>query len=246
MSTSTNENQIEQLAALEHQQWSAWTKHFLENSTAVAIARWKRQLATSYEHLTEEEKEADRVWARKALACIETTANPGIPYEGKFLRIKKSGRWEYVQRTKASGIVAMLAITEDEKVLLIEQFRLPVGQTVVEIPAGLAGDLAEDESLADAARRELLEETGYEAREMERVFEGPSSAGLTDETVTFFRARGLEKTGPGLGDGSEKIIVHEIPFEEVDAWLHSRMALGHAVDCRVYTALHFENRARRR
>jgi ADP-ribose pyrophosphatase len=177
---------------------------------------------------------------------MNTNPTEEVSYEGKFLRIKRIGRWEFAQRTKATGVVAMLAITDEDKVLLIEQFRAPVGKTVVEIPAGLAGDIAEGEPLAEAARRELLEETGYEAEQMDWVFEGPSSAGLTDEVITIYRARGLAKTGPGLGDGSEKIAVHEVPFEAVDEWLQARRELGHAIDPRVYTALYFETRARGR
>jgi ADP-ribose pyrophosphatase len=171
-------------------------------------------------------------------------ASPDIPYEGKFLRIKKIGRWEFAQRTKATGIVATLAITDEGKVVFIEQFRPPLNRIVVEIPAGLAGDVTESEPLDAAARRELLEETGYEAKLMDRFFEGPSSAGLTDETITFFRAGGMKKTAPGVGDGSEKITVFEIPFAEVHDWLQSRQALGHAIDCRVYTALYFELHSR--
>lgn len=240
------EDKIERLAELEHEQWSTWTKHFLANSTDENLARWQRQAATPYNQLTDEEKEADRIWARKAMDCARTTPSQDIPYEGKFLRIKRSGRWEFAQRTKASGVVAMLAITEDDKVLLIEQFRPPLGKAVVEIPAGLAGDLADSESLVDAARRELLEETGYEAKKMEWIFDGPSSAGLTDEVITIFRARGLTRTGPGLGDGSEKITIHEVPFDQIDDWLGTRRELGHAIDSRVYTALYFEVRSRRR
>lgn len=184
--------------------------------------------------------------ARKLPKSWLKEIEPVTAFEGKFLRIKRRGRWEYVERVKASGVVAVLAITDEDKVVLIEQFRPPLGKIVVEIPAGLAGDIAgsESELLAEAARRELLEETGYETQDVEWLFEGPSSAGLTDETITFFRARRLKKTGEGLGDGSEQISFYEIPFQEVDAWLASRRALGHAIDCRVYSALYFETRAR--
>ncbi|PTX96106.1 NUDIX hydrolase [Spartobacteria bacterium LR76] len=174
------------------------------------------------------------------------TSDSDTPYEGKYLRIKRSNGWEFVQRTKVTGVVAMLAITDENKVLLIEQFRPPLGKTVVEIPAGLAGDISEGEPLVEAARRELLEETGYDAAELEQVFEGPSSAGLTDEVITIFLARELKKAGMGVGDGSEKITLHEIPLAEVDRWLKSRQALGHIVDSRVYTALYFELRSRGR
>src|SRR5436190_21784999 len=88
-----------------------------------------------------------------------------VLYEGKFRRYVRRGGWEYVARRNVTGIVGIIAVTDDGKLVLVEQFRPPVGKNVIEIPAGLAGDVAgsEHEALAEAARRELLEETGYEA-----------------------------------------------------------------------------------
>ena len=98
-------------------------------------------------------------------------ANSETVAEGKFIRLVRKGTWEYVTRKGVCGIVAMVALTDDGKLVFVEQDRPPVGKRVVELPAGLAGDKAgeEDEALADAARRELLEETGYEALSMVRV-----------------------------------------------------------------------------
>jgi ADP-ribose pyrophosphatase len=170
---------------------------------------------------------------------------PEILYEGKFLRLVSDNSWEYVERKKASGVVAILAITDEGKVLLIEQYRPAMGRAVVEVPAGLAGDVAgsEHEDLAEAARRELLEETGYEAREMEFLADGPSSAGLATEFVSFFRARGLTKVEKGGGDQSEEIAVHEVPLAAVPDWLAARRAAGLTVDCKLYSALYFANLA---
>jgi ADP-ribose pyrophosphatase len=112
--------------------------------------------------------------------------------------------------------------------------------SVIELPAGLAGDVPEDadEPLEAAARRELVEETGYEATNLERLFEGPLSAGMTTEVVTFFRATGLTKTGAGGGDGSESITVHEVPLAEADRWLAGQAAAGKLVDPKVYVGLY--------
>jgi len=162
-------------------------------------------------------------------------------YEGKFLRVRRKGHWEYVERRKVSGIVGIVAITPAGKLILVEQFRAPLGRDVIELPAGLAGDVAgqETEEMANAARRELLEETGYEAADMVEVAEGPPSAGLSTEVITLFRATGLKKTGDGGGDASEKITVHEVPLADVREWLHAQAAAGKAIDIKVWAGLYF-------
>ncbi|MCA9517037.1 MAG: NUDIX hydrolase [Myxococcales bacterium] len=160
---------------------------------------------------------------------------------GRFTRLVSVAGWEYVERTNASGIVIIIAVTPEGRLLMVEQLRPPVGARVVELPAGLAGDLADaaDEPLAEAARRELVEETGWDAAHMTRVAHGPLSAGLTSEVVTVFRADGLTRVGEGGGDESEDIVVHEVPFGEVPAFLRAREAAGALVDPKVYAALWF-------
>lgn len=157
-------------------------------------------------------------------------------YLGRHLEMVANGRWEYVRRTGVSGVVAILAVTDDDRVVLVEQYRIPVGQRVLELPAGLAGDLAgaEDEPLVEAAKRELLEETGYEASEWVDLGIGPASAGLTSETIHFFGARGLRKVGPGGGDASEDIEVREVPLAEIRGALSGSEVL---VDAKIPGAL---------
>lgn len=151
------------------------------------------------------------------------------------------GGWEACERVKAAGVVTIVAVTRDNRLVLTEQFRPPVGRRVIEMPAGLAGDVAgeEHEALAEAARRELLEETGCSADAMEFLTAGPSSAGLTSEVITFFRAVGVRKTGPGGGDGSESIVLHEVPLAGIRGWLRDREADGLLVDPKVYAGLLF-------
>ncbi len=162
-------------------------------------------------------------------------------HDGKVLRLVQQGKWEFARRKDVSGIVGIVAITDDDKLLLVEQFRPPVGKSVVELPAGLAGDELghESEDLASAARRELLEETGYEARGMEAVASGPPSAGMSDEVITLFVARGLTKTGDGAGDGSEQITLHEVPVAEVRAFLDDKSREGCLVELKIFAGLYF-------
>jgi ADP-ribose pyrophosphatase len=161
--------------------------------------------------------------------------------EGKHIRLLQRGTYEFASRRKHSGIVAIVAANGDGKMILIEQFRPPVNKRVIEIPAGLAGDVEGHEAvaLATAAKRELLEETGYEAKTMKPVGEGPPSAGICDEVITMFVASGLKKTGDGAGDGSEDITLHEIPLSRVPGFLKRKQLEGCLIDLKVYGALYF-------
>lgn len=167
-----------------------------------------------------------------------------IMAEGRYLRLVKEDGWEWVERTGVTGVVVVAALTEEGRVLFVEQHRHPVGTSVIEMPAGLAGDIAgkEEEDLADAARRELEEETGYTADRMERVCGGPVSAGLSNEVLTFFRAVGVRKIGDGGGDGTEEITVHEIPLADAPSWLAQREREGVPADPKVYVGLFFLQR----
>src|SRR5688572_21917414 len=115
--------------------------------------------------------------------------------DAKYLCLVRADGWEFVQRKHVSGIVGIIALTDDGKLILVEQYRPPVGKNVIEIPAGLAGDSASSarEELAAAAARELEEETGYHAGRMTLLASGTASAGLCDEIITLFRAEDLKK-----------------------------------------------------
>lgn len=147
-------------------------------------------------------------------------------YKGRHLSMVDRGGWEYATRNTARSVVGIVAVTETGDVVLVEQHRPPVGQNVIELPAGLSGDVVgkEDEALLEAAKRELLEETGYVADRWSALLTGYSSPGLTDESITLFLAEGLQLKGPGGGDHSENITVHETPLSEVLQWLQRRQA----------------------
>jgi ADP-ribose pyrophosphatase len=161
--------------------------------------------------------------------------------ESKFLRLVRRGSWEFVTRKRSTGVVIIVPLTADRRVIFVEQFRPPVNRRTVEFPAGLSGDLegSEEESLEEAARRELLEETGYQAGQMKRVFDGPSSAGLTDEMCAIFVATGLIRSGEGGGDETERIDIHEVPLDEAVAFLDERRRAGSMVCARVFAGLYF-------
>jgi ADP-ribose pyrophosphatase len=161
--------------------------------------------------------------------------------EGRYLRLVRRDRWEYCERRNVSGIVVIVAVTNEGELVLVEQDRPAVRGRVIELPAGLAGDMGE-ESLEEAARRELLEETGYEAARWERLGDATPSPGLCAEVVTFFRAAGLKRGGPGGGDATEQIVVHRMPLASAKEWLRARIAEGLLIDEKVYAGLYFAGR----
>jgi ADP-ribose pyrophosphatase len=167
-----------------------------------------------------------------------------VLHKGQFLALFREGHWEYVERVNATGAAIILAVTDDQKVLLVEQYRIPVHTRTIELPAGIIGDEpgGSKESQAEAARRELLEETGYAATAMEVLTTGAASSGLTSEVVTLFKASDLQRTGEGGGVAHEDITVHEVPLAEVDAWLAARAGAGILIDPKIFAGLYFLHR----
>ncbi|MEZ6048905.1 MAG: NUDIX hydrolase [Planctomycetaceae bacterium] len=151
----------------------------------------------------------------------------------------KCGRWEYAEHKNASAVVAIAALFEG-CLVLTEQFRIPVGRTVIDLPAGLVGDCTADsgELAQVAAERELLEETGFKAAIWTESLLVPSSPGLTSETVRIYLAERLEKISADGGVSSEEIIVHLVSLEEFDAQLEQWLSEGKLIDPKVFVALH--------
>lgn len=160
---------------------------------------------------------------------------------GKFLRLIRDGRWEIAERTNCQGAVAITAITADRRLILTEQFRPAVQAAVIDVAAGLSGDLPEQrgEALLVSAQRELLEETGYEAKTWRHLDDCPSSPGLTNEIVTHFFATDCRQTQTGGGVEHEQITVHAIPLRTIRRWLRTQTAAGKLIDPKVYAALYF-------
>jgi len=128
------------------------------------------------------------------------------------------------------GAVAILALDERDRVLMIRQYRHPVARELWEIPAGLRD--VKGEALADTARRELLEETGHVAREWHVLLDSYSSPGIITERMRIFLARGLEAADSGYQrQGEEKFLETAwVPLAEaVSAALAGKLHNGAAV-----------------
>lgn len=172
-----------------------------------------------------------RLWEWEMAESVNVLA------DGKFVQLVDKDGWEYVRRKNISGIAGLVARTDEGRMVLVEQYRPPVGADVIELPAGL-GDV-DGEPLIDCGRRELIEETGYEAGSVKLLVSGAASAGSTAEILTMYLATDLKKVGDGGGDHSENITVHEIPLDEVEAWLDRQAEAGKVIDLKIYLGLYY-------
>lgn len=172
---------------------------------------------------------------------------------GRFLKLEEiewideegnNRKWEAVERTTGNGIVSIVAVTDEKKVILISQFRPPIGKYVIEFPAGLC-DLV-GEKVVESARRELQEETGYRAKTMQKLFAGTISAGLSSEYLTVFLACDLEFVGKKDGREERGITVYEIPIEEVENWLNEKEAEGMMYDVKILGHLSYAEKILRK
>lgn len=161
-------------------------------------------------------------------------------FSSRWLILQKIQHWEFVRRPSANAAVGILAITPENEIILVEQFRIPMQRSVIEIPAGLVGDEPQhaEESLADTAKRELLEETGYLAHDISLLISSPTSAGMSSEMTHLFLAKKLEKKHPGGGVDGESITVHHVPLSQLSTWLAEQTALGKLVDFKIHAALY--------
>ncbi|WP_237449651.1 NUDIX hydrolase [Novosphingobium silvae] len=162
-----------------------------------------------------------------------------VMWEGRFITAKRQGRWEYVSRSRGIRAAVILAVDSEGHVILVEQFRVPLGRRCIELPAGLVGDHEDhlDEESALAAARELEEETGYRAGRMEMIGDFHSSPGMVSESFTLFRAHDLVKVGEGGGVDSEDIVVHRVPVSDIAQALGRWRAEGYAMDVKLLALL---------
>lgn len=161
---------------------------------------------------------------------------PEIVWSGRFIEAKKLGKWEFVSRTGGVSAAVILAL-DDGHVLLVEQYRVPIGARCLELPAGLVGDEAEGEEAAVAAIRELEEETGYRAEQMADLGRFHASPGMSSEGFTLLRAEGLARIGEGGGVAGEDIEVHRVRLADVPAFVAARREAGVAMDSKLLLLL---------
>ncbi len=158
-------------------------------------------------------------------------------WQGRFITALRRGRWEYVSRSRGIRAAVILAIDSDADgtayVLLVEQYRVPLGRVSLELPAGLVGDDAPGEAASAAAARELAEETGYAAAHWQDAGAFFSSPGMVSEAFSLWIARGLTRVGDGGGVDGEDIIVHRVALDDLPAFVAQRRAAGCAIDVRI-------------
>jgi ADP-ribose pyrophosphatase len=177
---------------------------------------------------------------------------------GKHIEFWRAANgWEYVRRTGSGMGVTIVAVTAEGRLILVEQYRVPLGRRAIELPAGLVDEAdAGAEAVKAAVERELREETGYTCERVEIVATGSSSPGLTDELNALCLAQGLRRVAPveyvdagegvmkqatlrGLEEEGEQITVYEARFDGLRAWLDARSRQGVVVDLKVFGGLYF-------
>ncbi len=146
----------------------------------------------------------------------------GVPetcFNGKVFRITREpiryadGRRSTYEVVRHLGAVAILPILLDPlRVVLIHQYRHPVGERIWEIPAGTLD--VDGESPEDCARRELIEETGYQADQWLRIADFFTAPGFCDEQIALFAAWRLAPV-PESPEPDEVLSVHPLPWDEI-------------------------------
>ncbi len=165
------------------------------------------------------------------------TGTPDIVWQGKYILVKKLGSWEFVGRTRGVSAAVILAVDDEDHVILVEQYRVPIAAWCLELPAGLVGDEEEGEAAEVAAARELEEETGYRPARVVNLGRFFASPGMSSEGFTLLRAEGLTKVGEGGGVAGEDIVVRRVPLSQVPEFVAERRAAGVQMDVKLLLLL---------
>ncbi len=159
-----------------------------------------------------------------------------VRWEGQYLTVKQRGTWEYVSRARGIKAAVILAV-DDGHVLLVEQYRVPLGKNCLELPAGLVGDEVAGEPAEVAAGRELEEETGYRAGIIENLGEFYSSPGMVSESFTLMKASDLTRVNDGGGVEGENITVHRVALGNLRHFIATKRAEGCGMDVKLLLLL---------
>ena len=159
-----------------------------------------------------------------------------VRWEGQYLTVKQRGTWEYVSRARGIKAAVILAV-DDGHVLLVEQYRVPLGKNCLELPAGLIGDEVAGEPAEIAAGRELEEETGYRAGIIENLGEFYSSPGMVSESFTLMKASDLTRVSDGGGVEGENITVHRVALGNLRDFIAAKRAEGCGMDVKLLLLL---------
>lgn len=148
-----------------------------------------------------------------------------------------SKKWYGIRRTNAKAAVVIAALTDKQEVIFVTQPRPMIGGETIEFPAGLMDIDGED--ILECAARELLEETGYEAKELRLLLGGARgltvSAGITDERLYLVFATGATKVAePLTNEGTEPIV---LPLRKAFEWISQAVADGKEVDYKMFGAI---------
>ena len=167
----------------------------------------------------------------------EVTVDAEVVYQGAFLRVRKDrarlpdGSVHGREWVVHPGAAAMLAVGDDGRVLVVRQYRYAMQRAYVELPAG---KIDPGETPLQTARRELLEETGYTAREWSHLTQIHPAIGFSNELLDIFVARGLEAHPQGNDlDPGEMIEVEWVTLD----WLLDALRAGHLPDVKTHIAV---------
>ncbi|MCE5089739.1 NUDIX hydrolase [Staphylococcus devriesei] len=153
----------------------------------------------------------------------EKTFDRTVIYNGKIIDLEihdvelPDGNTSKRELVYHNGAVAVCAITPENEVLLVKQYRKPVEKPLLELPAG---KLEEDEEREEAAKRELEEETGYIAKDLELITNMYGSPGFSNEKLTIYFTDQLSEGTLNLDD-DEFVELHKVPVKDIKALLDS-------------------------
>jgi ADP-ribose pyrophosphatase len=165
------------------------------------------------------------------------TGAPDVVWQGKYIEVHKLGTWEFVGRTRGVSAAVILAVDDEDHVILVEQYRVPIAAWCLEMPAGLVGDEEAGEAVEAAAARELEEETGYRPERIVNLGRFHASPGMSSEGFTLLRAEGLQKMSEGGGVAGEDIVVRRVKLSELAAFVAERRRAGLQMDAKLLLLL---------